>query len=350
MADYGHFSGVLLLENTLTGSLSEDAYNVNGKLSVLDDYIFRVDFSNVPTGEIVLHGGGVYDVTDYAMAKVDDGRWIRPADCPDLESIELPGSDDTDTYYILYDRSLGCDGVDIRGLHKFTSIYKGTVIDGEFVGDLVASNIQIFQDTLNEKYTVYKIVGGDGLLFGHWTTGSYPFTYQGVLWVYAEAPMSTDIGGSSTNSAAFGLYTRKYKVTRVQHLLRMTLPGRLNGYRPLMDFYVGYEENGDFNGITLTRTGHGCIFHQNPLDDEPVIIKNVTINSNTQNMFSSMSNVEFDNCTFAYLTYAFRDSPIKRIVFHDNCHVTCLNASYLCSCAYSLEYCDFSPVPMSSAT
>lgn len=307
----------------------------------------------VPKGGVTIAEDGVYDIAQYSEANVDRSAWVRPDDCPDLESVTLPGSDTENTVYVLYEKGLGVDNVQIRtstGV-RFSAVYKGTITGGEFVGELVANDVFSYSDTLTSKYTVYKVVGSDTLFFADAASGSYPISLQGVIWVYGEAPMTTTFGGTTTTTCAFSIHTRKYKLINTKNVASLALPGRIRAFSPVMDYYVGVSSNGDFNGNAVTRVGNGAMFYQNPYDKNPVIIKNATITGNPQYAFASMTNVEFDNVTCENMLYYFRDAPhLKRIVVRPTCTAKIQNASYLCSQAYQLEYCDLSPVDFSEST
>ena len=150
---------------------------------------------------------------DNLNVQYDD--WHKPDDWPDLESIELPGSYTQNTIYLLYDRECGFDQVSFESGSMPCDVYKGQIIDGDFVGELVAERLSgYYRDTLTDRFTVYKIVGGNHLLLEYGAARTYTASFQSVVWVYGEAPTIGTVGNSQEPNP-FSVHTKRFKLTHL---------------------------------------------------------------------------------------------------------------------------------------
>lgn len=219
----------------------------------------------------------------------DDYEWRKPEDWPDLESIELPGSWDTSTLYLLYDRSCGVDNVSVTCDGRVAEVYRGTVENGQFVGELIGQNVWGIDDTLTQDYTVYKIVTINRLALTcpsrvSWDTpATYSWSRQGCVWIYGEAPTAT--GGMFGNSGCSILnpWLRRIAILHMTNITGgFTFPANAftgSGAADIsVSFEIGKEEYGDWSGITTRRTGNGPVTP--PIKQKSdYVVKNVTFNN-----------------------------------------------------------------------
>lgn len=300
-----------------------------------------------PTGTKDIYKDGVYDVTNYASANVDTSSWHKPDAWPDIESVPLPGSYVENTWYILYDRSIGYDAVKFNPGATSSApatIYKGTVVNGAFVGEQVATVASgSFEDTLTEDYTVYKVSGGGKLSFAFGGT-TYMAAAQSIAWLYGECPASDGWGSHSADACLWGIYTQRVKVQHigaVPQSVYLTLPETTRF--SLKSLWLGYDREGDFNGFPLDRTGNGPVYTQSQDYDRTVVIQNVQVRLSV-GRFSYMKNVIFKNVTGTMVQQAFQSSSILRYVKFEDCDITATSNYYIFNGCQQLTYCDLSSI------
>lgn len=224
-----------------------------------------------------------------ALEVEDNYEWRKPSEWPDLESITLPNSWEESTIYCLYDRSCGVDAVGLYFDGLVSSVYRGTVNNGVFTGELVASNVIRFEDTLTQDYTVYKIVTSNRLnLYAtrsvSWDpVASYSWSRQGLVWIYGEAPTAGNSMFGDTNVSVLNPWLRRIAVLHLDNITSgFTFPDNsFRGAGPAdisVSFAIGKNEYGDWSGITLRRTGNGPVTP--PIKQKSdYIVKNVTFNN-----------------------------------------------------------------------
>lgn len=288
-----------------------------------------------------------------AVENIDPTRWSKPADWPDLDALELPTDHSENVIYLLYDRKCGIDAVSMSfsGADGAT-IERGTVIDGEFVGEQVASMVTSFTDTLEEEYTVYR-TSGKFTWFGfnaYAVLDGYTMTYQGVVWVRGAAPMLTVLGGSRVWQAMLGVHTQAYELYDTLALQYLTLPERAFYTMPASRYRVGVGSDGDYNGNTIKRTGNGPMFYHGE-SNSVLTIKNAVFEPNSSSC-KYVTRVRFENVTFpnGLAQKSFTDAVLKSIEFADTCDVECSDMYQQFSGCYYLETCDMHIVDFTNAT
>lgn len=290
-----------------------------------------------------------------AVEDMDVTRWSKPADWPDLDALELPTDHAENVIYVLYDRKCGFDPVSIGVATSSTKItvHKGNVVDGEFVGELVASNVAKYTDTLTDEYTVYRLSGNfDRFFFHDYPAGvNYDVSLQGVVWVRGTAPFLGELGSPYNNREFASIHTQAFELYDVASLTYIVLNS--NGFRnkARYHFYLGVDENGDFGGNTLTRTGSGPMFFQPRGAKDEIVIQNADFGSLASGTFNSMTHVRLRNVTATMASGRFSDSrQIESLVIEDNCDISCSNVSTLFYNCSALETLDLHAVDFSNAT
>lgn len=311
-----------------------------------NDLIAVADAIRGKTGESESLAFPAEYVSEIGRMKSPSGTWIKPVDWPDLDSIELPTDDAQNDVYFLYDRSCGFDKVYIQCAY-YPDVYKGTIINGQFVGEKVGSRVHsVFEDTLTERFTVYRVTGENGFLnvAGYNSDDDYSLDLQSMVWVRGVIPFVKSCGKILT------VHTQAVELT---HINQQTISNGLadSPMTPALKRYVlGYRENGDFNGATVERGGNGPLFVQPLNDDRLVTIKNAIVNYSRTGIFGQMRNVAFENCTLVLANSFAQDSPVLTSFAIKNSTATCTNANYLFSGSKLLEVCDLSEVDFSGAT
>lgn len=297
-------------------------------------------------GNLTLETAGKYCEGDIELScHPNVGRyWKPPAEWPDLSSLTLPNNDDENVIYVLYDRSIGYEPVFIA-TGSNSKFYKGTVQNGEFIGDLIHTG-DALTDTLTADYTVYKIVGKDPYLrFGCGMATTYSVTVQSVVWVYGVAPFITEISRPQEWGITFSIHLVSFELYRAKNINQIYADVNLVH---LKKFYIGYTSNGDFNGNSLTRAGNGGMFYQPQNDPDTVTIKNIPSLGGFGGKFQYCSNLAFQNVTGSLSAGMFGGVFLQHIEFKDN--LIKLGMSYLFNgCAY-LEYCDLSHIDFTDNT
>lgn len=277
--------------------------------------------------------------------------WVKPDDWPDIESIDIPDDLDYDVRYLLYDRLCGVDEVSFLADTKMT-VYKGTVVNGIFIGDEQANNITSFTDTLTERFTVYKVTGGNNFRFRKGVSNAYASSIQSLVWKYGKIPSTAYVGGSGESAAPWSIHTERVKLLNGINLLQLTLP--TESTIPLKSLELGVKENGDFTGRLatsgLTRGGNGILFHQHPDDKNPLVIKNLKMNFSATGRFCQLNNVIFDNVELSFANQNFQGSKQLRNVKFINSNVTCTDMYYQFESCINLVNCDLSEVDFSTCT
>lgn len=286
----------------------------------------------------------------------DDYEWRKPDDWPDLESVELPNLWDTNTLYFLYDKSCGIDNVAISGYRM--DVYKGTVVNGEFIGELVGNNIYDYLDTLIEQYTVYKIVQSyaNQITFARSTavgTPSYSWMMQGCVWIYGELPLQNQIGGSS-GSSLLTPYMKRMVFRHVQNG-GFTFPANCFkrdavGFDTSVSFLCASgNEYGDWDGIALRRTGNGPVTP--PIKQKSdYVVRNVTFNNQHTTGNISARNVVLINPHGILFPQQYQeDNIIEKFVVKGG-DLVCNSMYYQFSSCRNLRICDMGDVDFSSCT
>lgn len=298
---------------------------------------------------------GFVDAVD-AIEAEETYEWVKPAEWPDLESVPLPGSWTESTVYLLFDRSCGMDAVDIE-VTGVTTIYKGTVSNGAFVGEEVASysTANTFSDTLTQDYMVYKIVTTGQ----HWrfTTAhrivntTYQWCDEGLVWIYGEIPTLDEV--SSNNASPLTPYLRRISYTHVGDGVFFTWPinAQTSGGYPdtSVSYEVGYEEPGDFHGQSITRTGNGSITPPIKQKSE-LIIKNADFGTAGGAARSiTARKVRLKNCSGSIGANWCQANRFLESLIVEGGTLAVTDCYYLMS-AYNLRICDLSGVDFSGAT
>lgn len=289
------------------------------------------------------------------VSAIDD--WHKPDDYPDIESVTLPGSNDTNTIYFLYDRKLECDDVNIR-IYPGSTLSKGTVANNAFVGEIVAQNQgnvpTEYTDTLESEYTVYKLEGNYYTFgFRYGVIQSYPTTVQSVVWIYGEAPAITLIGFSS-EEALYGRYTKKFVLKNTRLLSSVTLPTGCNDRifsKPYSSFYLGVNSNGDFGNNQITRVGNGPLLYFNGRSQKNLVVQNATMSIGASKFRKSVSGrIKFKNITGELPGQAFQDGFYVESIEIEDCDITCSSMFYQFTNCNDLVNCDLSEVDFTNAT
>lgn len=292
----------------------------------------------------------------------DDYEWRKPEDWPDLESIELPGSWDTSTLYLLYDRSCGVDNVSVTCDGRVAEVYRGTVENGQFIGELIGQNVWGIDDTLAQDYTVYKIVTINRLALTcpsrvSWDTkASYSWSRQGCVWIYGEAPTAT--GGMFGNSGCSILnpWLRRIAILHMTNITGgFTFPSNAftgDGAADIsVSFEIGKEEYGDWSGITTRRTGNGPVTP--PIKQKSdYVVKNVTFNNQYDKGYICARNVVLINPHGLLFPgqYSYDQYIEKFVVIGGDLKAKPTGMRYQFYYAYSLHTVDLKDVDFSDMT
>lgn len=285
----------------------------------------------------------------------EDYEWRKPDDWPDLESVELPGSWDENTVYFLFDKKCGIDDVQLYLDGKPYMIYKGTIADGEFIGNLVyEGRVQKYRDTLTEEYTVYKFVGKSDALKFHVDTSvdrSYSWCLQGCVWIYGEIPMLNEFGGSPSSSILTP-YMRRINFTHVKRMYP-TFPPNLSsdikGYDVSISYVCGYEEPNDWANLPMNRTGNGPITPPIKQKSE-YVVKHINFQNSYNNAAVTGRNVvllepsgNWKKCQYQYNIlierFVIRGGTLKSVSF-----------AYMFYWCINLRECDLSGLDFSETT
>lgn len=284
----------------------------------------------------------------------DDYEWRKPEDWPDLESVKLPDRWDLDTIYFLFDRSCGIDEVGFVG-GRFR-VYKGTVENGEFIGDIVANNVGSFDDTLTEQYTVYKIEQtsrNNTVLFSrNFMVGTnYAWMDIGCVWIYGEVPLHSNLGGTSGQSVLTP-YMRRMVYRHVQNN-SFTFPENLSrgaGFDISVSFLCASGNvYGDWNGIALRRTGNGPVTP--PIKQKSdYVVKNVTFNNQYTRGAITARNVVLINPHGTLFNGQYQyDGFIEKFIVKGG-DLICRNMLYQFYLAQHLKICELHDVDFSECT
>ena len=286
----------------------------------------------------------------------EDYEWRKPADWPDLESVELPDLWDTNTLYFLYDKSCGIDNVGIAGSHM--DVYKGTIVDGEFVGELIVHDKDNCYDVLTEQYTVYKVVQirETQITFARSTaigTPNYSWMMQGCVWIYGELPIQDGIGGSS-GSSLLTPYMKRMVFRHVQNG-GFTFPAncfKADAYG--FDISVSFlcssgNDYGDWGGIVLRRVGNGSVTP--PIKQKSdYVVRNVTFNNAFTTGNISARNVVLINPHGVLFPQQYQsDYVIEKFVVKGG-DLVCNSMYYQFHSCRNLRICDMGDVDFSGCT
>lgn len=290
-----------------------------------------------------------------AIEDMDVTRWSKPADWPDLDALELPTDRSENVIYLLYDRNCGFDPVSFGVADSSTriTVHKGNVVDGKFVGELVASNVAKYTDTLTDEYTVYRLSGTfDRFFFDNYHAGNgYDVSLQGVVWVRGTAPFLKELGSPYNNREFASIHTQAFELYDVASLTRIVLNS--NGFRNMARyrFYLGVDANGDFGGNTLTRTGGGPMFLQSIGAKDEIVIQNANYGNLASDTFSGVTRLRLRNVTANISGNRFQGAIwLKSLVVEDSCSITfdsVYGSFFYCE---SLMVLDLHPVDFSGAT
>ena len=285
----------------------------------------------------------------------EDYEWRKPNDWPDLESIQLPGSWEESTLYFLYDKKCGIDEVSIYCNSTHRRIYKGNIIDGEFVGELVKDEgaPNTFADTLENEYTVYKVVirTASGCRFDKGVTRSYGWADQGCVWIYGEVPTLDSIGGDSTCSLLTPYMRRMYFI----HAKKMyfTFPSNRFSQGTVYDISVSYvcgnEEPNDWGNLPVSRTGNGPITP--PIKQKSdFILRNVNFQNSYTKASITARNVVLVNPSGTIKNGQYQDTyQIEKFVVQGGT-MKCSSMYYMFSYCVNLVTCDMHDVDFSEMT
>ena len=305
------------------------------------------------SGNKTIETAGKYCEADIGLTYVQpsgNNGWVKPADWPDLSSVTLPNDDTTSVVYLLYEKGLSIDDVDIR-IRDGGDVYKGTISGGAFVGEKVANGVTQYTDTLTNEYTVYKIEGTyTGLTFAYGISVSYCFSEQNVVWIYGSAPTITGLGGPTSTTCAFSRFTQAYCLKRTKVLTWLTFSNNIYPPLTLQLFYVGYNSNGDFNNNSLERTGDGPMFFAPSNPDDIVTIQNVSNLKIAIGAFKNVPHIDFKNCTGTFAAQRWLDCFYVRSIKFSTSGLSCTDMYYQFSACRELESCDLSMVDFSSMT
>jgi len=290
-----------------------------------------------------------------AVEDMDVTRWSKPADWPDLDALELPTDRSENVIYLLYDRKCGFDPVSFGVANSSTrmTVHKGNVVDGEFVGELVASNVAKYTDTLTDEYTVYRLIGSFDCFFFHdYPAGaSYDVSLQGVVWVRGTAPFLKELGSPYKNREFASIHTQAFELYDVASLTYIVLNSNAFRNMPMYRFYLGVDENGDFGGNTLTRTGVGPMFFQPIGARDEIVIQNANYGNLASDTFSGVARLRLRNVTANISGNRFQGAILlKSLVVEDSCNITfdsVYGSFFYCE---MLETLDLHPVSFSGAT
>lgn len=285
----------------------------------------------------------------------EDYEWRKPADWPDLESIQLPGSWEESTLYFLYDKKCGIDEVSIYCNSTDRRIYKGNVIDGEFVGELVLDKGRpyTFTDALEDEYTVYKVViyATSGCRFDKGVTRSYGWADQGCVWIYGEVPTFNYIGGDPTCSLLTPYMRRMYFIHAKD--MWFTFPTNRftqgTGYDISVSYVCGNEEPNDWGSLPVSRTGNGPITP--PIKQKSdFVLKNVNFQNSYDKACITARNVVLVNPSGTLKRSQYQNSyQIEKFVVQGGT-MKCSSMYYMFTNCSSLVTCDMHDVDFSEMT
>lgn len=289
-----------------------------------------------------------------AIEDMDVTCWSKPEGWPDLDAIELSTDRSENDIYLLYDRKCGFDPVSFGVATSSTriTVHKGSVVDGEFVGELVASNVAKYTDTLTDEYTVYRLSGNfDRFFFDNYSAGSsYDLSLQSVVWVRGTAPFLKELGSPYNNREFMGIHTQAFELYDAALMSYIVLNDHafknMDSYR----FYLGVDANGDFGGNRLTRTGNGPMFLQPEGAKGEIVIQNADYGTFNTDVFSCVTNLRLRNVTANFSRGRFQESrQIRSLIVEDSCNATCDNVNALFYNCRSLKTLDMHAVDFSGA-